>query len=409
MRIGRVTSALVLCVAACGEEEISFSGAGGGTALPCGIDCSTIVTSTCFEGSCNAETKTCEVVAAPEGTSCDDGLFCTTEDACDGTGVCAGGPMNTCGATPTPCGEVSCKEETEDCDISAIAEGEACVLNDECIAAAHCRAGRCTGEPKDCSALTTTCTLGACDPDTGECVAQPMTGACDDGDDCTGEDMCSGDSCAGVPIVQCVTGDGCCPVGCASPTDNDCIRPDIFRCGTSARSPLDFTPPPLSFQLYNSCFPGDTVQAIFITSSFGGGISAADLQTYLTNGGIAITEFGSSDEVFGLAFGAVMQGGFFGACTNCLPLVHQFSPGDPFWQANAFVPDVIANAGCGFAVTAFPGVTPIAGWSANDVAVAYRDLGAGRLWLTDFDWGSGQVYPCLPKTEELMGYMMTHK
>jgi hypothetical protein len=53
----------------------------------------------------------CEPNDEPAGTTCDDGLFCTDPDACDGLGVCEGGP--------TPCipGEV-CDETNDVCEVS---------------------------------------------------------------------------------------------------------------------------------------------------------------------------------------------------------------------------------------------------------------------------------------------------
>jgi hypothetical protein len=54
------------------------------------------------------------VVAAPQGTSCDDGLFCTDVDTCDGGGVCVGGPTNDCGMELSPRDAVICSGRDED-------------------------------------------------------------------------------------------------------------------------------------------------------------------------------------------------------------------------------------------------------------------------------------------------------
>ncbi|MBN1514171.1 MAG: DUF1349 domain-containing protein [Phycisphaerae bacterium] len=55
------------------------------------------------------------------------------------------------------------------------------------------------GEPVDCSHLDSDCTLGICDPHTGQCIAQPVNeaGLCDDGDPCTLGDHCAAGRCRG--------------------------------------------------------------------------------------------------------------------------------------------------------------------------------------------------------------------
>jgi hypothetical protein len=52
----------------------------------------------------------------------------------------------------------------------------------------------------------------------------------------------------------------------------------------------------------------------------------------------------------------------------------------------------------------------LAGWSATEVSIGYRDLGSGRVWITDFDWqdtntvGAGYTY-----TEQLLGSMIINR
>ena len=45
------------------------------------VDCSSL-DAACVEGQCNPITGDCEAVARPEGTSCDDGLYCTVNERC---------------------------------------------------------------------------------------------------------------------------------------------------------------------------------------------------------------------------------------------------------------------------------------------------------------------------------------
>jgi serine protease len=78
----------------------------------------------------------------------------------------------------------------------------------------------------------TACTGGVCC--SGKCAAPACLADanCNDNNVCT-IDTCSsagtcGASCTFTPITQCVSGDGCCPVGCTSLTDNDC--PVATKC-----------------------------------------------------------------------------------------------------------------------------------------------------------------------------------
>jgi len=101
-----------------------------------------------------------------------------------------------------------------------------------------------------------------------------------------------------------------------------------------------------------------------------------------------------------------------GGCLDVLPTVFQYNAADQFWKDNTFTAIASNQAGCGNDVSAFPGVTPLAGWSATTVGVAYRDLGDGRLYLADSDWFDTSSTTTLPQrayTESLLGYMGTHR
>src|SRR5262249_33481287 len=145
------------------------------------------------------------------------------------------------------------------------------------------------------------------------------------------------------------------------------------------------------------------------TRNFANGIQGPALQAYLNAGGIVLTEWNISHMVWNLAFGTnAVQGGRFGGCDDTFPSLVQFTPSDQFWTANQF--KVFQNSGCGYSVSAYPGITPLAGWDAQNAAVGYRDLGTGRVWATDFDWQDTDTNPYVdPYTPTLMGYMMTHR
>ena len=86
------------------------------------------------------------------------------------------------------------------------------------------------------------------------------------------------------------------------------------------------------------------------------------------------------------------------------PTVEQFSLGDPFWAANAFQAITLEQSGCGSNVINYPGLVPLAGWAPGQVSIGYRDDGAGRVWMTEFDWSDGEIND--PYTEQLMGSMI---
>jgi hypothetical protein len=259
------------------------AGGGGGIVWPCGIDCSKITVPDCQQGICNEVTKKCEVVPAAKGTSCDDGKFCTLDDACDDEGVCQGGAPNDCGMAPPPCTVLECKEASQSCTTMPAAEGAPCVSLDKCVVNAKCSAGQCLGAqkdcffapvpdechvavcnpqtgtcdpqpgneglgctdaadlctvsktcmagvcqggvPKDCSAKNAPCATGTCDVATGQCFGAPINDGdpCNDLNPCTSGEKCTMSMCSGgLPITQCVAGDNCCPAGCTEQTDVDC-------------------------------------------------------------------------------------------------------------------------------------------------------------------------------------------
>lgn len=82
---------------------------------------------------------------------------------------------------------------------------------------------------------------------------------------------------------------------------------------------------------------------------------------------------------------------------------------DPFWVANGFQMVPLNQAGCGKNIAAYPMLTPLAGYSANEIAIGYRNAGMGRVWVTEFDWqDTNTVGAAYDYTEKLMGYMITN-
>ncbi|MCA9625947.1 MAG: hypothetical protein KC731_43295 [Myxococcales bacterium] len=263
-------------------------GGGEGGAGLCGTDCTIVDTPDCYQSVCNDGSYpgvigSCVVVPVDDGTSCDDGMFCTTDDSCQ-AGVCTGGPVNDCGLPAEECHTIVCDENADTCNSEPAGNGDPCTSDDLCMLnttclngvcgggdlndcflapvpnSCHvavcnpltgmcdavpgndgqgcsssdlcsvgdtCLAGQCQGgTPKDCSNLTQGCDLGVCDTMTGQCVAQSVMNGqtCDDLDACTTGEICSSGACGGgTAITSCsLVGDGCCPSNCTGLNDLDC-------------------------------------------------------------------------------------------------------------------------------------------------------------------------------------------
>ncbi len=128
-------------VITCGDglvEQAEECDDGGRSA---GDGCSPECTEVCWE--CTGEPSACETL--PDGTACEDGNVCTTNDQCSGV-VCVGGP------------------------------------------------------PPDCDDQNV-CTEDGCNPAYG-CVHPPKTGPCDDGSTCSINDACSGGVCVGDAVLS---------------------------------------------------------------------------------------------------------------------------------------------------------------------------------------------------------------
>ena len=132
----------------------------------------------CTDDACDAETGACS--STPNTQLCDDGNPCTGGDVC-ADGACAGTEINAV---------------TEDGDICTCTTDEECVIYDDgdlCNGVWGCIEGSCA-EIAD-SAVTCDdkvdnggCRTNACNPGTGACEMTPVANyeACDDEDSCTG-------------------------------------------------------------------------------------------------------------------------------------------------------------------------------------------------------------------------------
>jgi hypothetical protein len=203
-------------------------------------------------------------------------------------------------------------------------------------------------------------------------------------------------SCAGVSDVVCAPA----PLGQA-------LRQKILVCGGAQRSVASFLPAGSSLIVEEGCEPDETTQAVLVSRN-GTSSVASTLRAYLHAGGIMLSEYSNSDELFSLVFTDVASGTHAGSCNDNAPTTVGFNPTDRFWLDNPFQSTPLEFTGCGFDVYGFPFLVALGGWSPWQVGLGYRNLGRGRFWATDFDWSdndSGQT----DYTRRLLGYMITHR
>lgn len=206
----------------------------------------------------------------------------------------------------------------------------------------------------------------------------------------------------------------------ATLTDNDmaagggALRPNLMLSGSSSRDVSTFIPDGVSLNVVSGSTPDTNTQALLVTRSGASALNAATLQAYLDSGGIVITEYNITDEVFNLAFDEQVQQPVSrdGNCHDHVNPVEQLNLADPFWEALAHIdPQPSGQAGCGFSVHSYSDITPLGGWGNETVQIAYRDRGEGRLWLVEADWQDGESgvnIGAFDASEAILGYMITH-
>jgi hypothetical protein len=154
--------------------------------------------------SCDETSNSC-TAEDPDGTSCDDGLYCTVTDACS-DGTCVGEDSPCPGADGDDDCSESCNEATDDCtaadpDASTCNDGLYCNGNDTC------NQGTCsihTGDPCPGADGDGNC-RESCDETTRTCAAHDPNGSvCNDDERCTVNETCQNGRCTsgGSPCAE---------------------------------------------------------------------------------------------------------------------------------------------------------------------------------------------------------------
>lgn len=110
--------------------------------------CAEGATDPCVITACDEASDECDYSQAPDGTSCDDGLWCTGEDLCL-SGMCVSDPP-CAGPASDPCDYLECDESAHRCDETPLPEGSACLDGNLCTWYAVCRSGVCEQQTSFC-------------------------------------------------------------------------------------------------------------------------------------------------------------------------------------------------------------------------------------------------------------------
>ncbi|MFT5357498.1 MAG: hypothetical protein ACI9KE_004735 [Polyangiales bacterium] len=252
-----IVFSLILSLTACGDDSAAFDGGtsdanpgdvGGpetATSGDAGPDAGDDAGPTCagclIDGDCHDEgdrnpENGCEVCdpasstawSANEGATCDDGLFCTTDDVC--TGTTCGGSARDCSDGVACTGDETCDEAAGVCarGTSTCVGSELCdTIADSCVASCTGCAieGSCYGDGQRNPANP----CSVCDAAASQTDWSPNDGAsCDDGLFCTTMDVCTDTTCGGGPRA---CGDG---VACngdeTCDEDGDLCAPGTTTC-----------------------------------------------------------------------------------------------------------------------------------------------------------------------------------
>ncbi|WP_168210412.1 PKD domain-containing protein [Persicimonas caeni] len=179
----------------------------------------------CNDGVCDESNNRCEASPKPDGTTCDDGAFCTVSDTCS-SGTC-GGSTRDCSGAGDQCNDGTCDEQADSCVPRPVSDGTTCDDGAFCTVSDTCSSGTCGGSARACAWAGDQCNDGVCDEQAGACVADPVQDGttCDDGAFCTVNDACTAGSCGGAARDCSGAGDQCNDGVCDDNSDSCVAQP----------------------------------------------------------------------------------------------------------------------------------------------------------------------------------------
>jgi enediyne biosynthesis protein E4 len=202
-----------------------------------------------------------DCLALEEGAACDDGDPCTTDDACS-EDLCVGAPLE-CPDDLASCRVGVCEQGA--CTLVTAADETPCDDGDACTRTDVCVAGQCEGRDELSCDGSTTCVVGSCNPETGECEGTPERDGKPCENACVFNGSCQAGTCVGIPNT-CPTGFscrelvGCDPVvGCVYDTAEDgtscddeslCTLADRCEAGQCVGDTFSCPEPPTCFEAY---------------------------------------------------------------------------------------------------------------------------------------------------------------
>ena len=175
------------------------------------------------------------------------------------------------------------------------------------------------------------------------------------------------------------------------------LRPDLMFCGNVGTGGTDLYLGVGPFNEVSGCAPGADTQALLITRSGTISGNGAAWLAYLNAGGVIITEYSITDNVYNEIYAtAYAQGQIFGSCSDNTMPSEKLNPASDFWLANSGLTETPAGQeGCGYDLSGIVAgeadVTGLGGLvNTQLVSLAVRPQGSGVLWLLDIDWQDGE-------------------
>ncbi|MBN2496581.1 MAG: hypothetical protein JXR96_18475 [Deltaproteobacteria bacterium] len=186
------------------------------------LDCSHL-DDVCLLGVCDELGQGCTVEPRPDGTPCEDSLYCNGQESCQ-QGACASGQPVDCSELNTVCGQGECIEAWKTCVVMPVNDGESCADDLYCNGEEVCRGGYCTAEPIVCQQPANPCRQSVCEEPSRACVEQdrPDGTECDNRVACTLQDTCLAGAC--------VTGETA-PDGSPCRDEDPCTIDDVCEDG----------------------------------------------------------------------------------------------------------------------------------------------------------------------------------